>query len=88
MNLKIKEVNSYVVDVPLKNEWQISLYSAKTRHHAIVEIITEEGHHGYGEASPSPAFMGETGDTVKFVVDNYLAEVLEGKIITNIVENH
>jgi len=88
MNLKIKEVNSYVVDVPLKNEWQISLYSAKTRHHAIVEIITEEGHHGYGEASPSPAFMGETGDTVKFVVDNYLAEVLEGKLITNIVEIH
>lgn len=59
-------------------EWKISLYAAKTRRHAVLEVITEDGVRGFGEASPSPAFMGETADTVKLVTDLYLAPAVVG----------
>lgn len=88
MKARIKEVNVYIINVSLKDEWQIALYSAQTRNHAIVEVVTEDGLRGYGEASPSPAFMGETADTVKFVIDNYLAEAISGKSITNLAGIH
>ncbi|MBY0124519.1 hypothetical protein H0173_21800 [Bacillus sp. S/N-304-OC-R1] len=65
-------------------EWKISLYAAKTRKHAIVEVITEDGIHGYGEASPSPAFMGETAETIKLVNDLYLAPAVIGKQINQL----
>lgn len=75
---RIREVKTHIVEVPLAGEWKISLYSAKTRRHAIVEVITENGVKGYGEASPSPAFMGETADTVKTVTDLYLSDAVKG----------
>lgn len=79
--MEIVKINTYIVDVPLENEWKISLYSASTRQHAIVEVITKDGTHGYGEASPSPAFMGETAETIKLVIDNYLSKAIVGKSI-------
>ncbi|MEH7123047.1 enolase C-terminal domain-like protein [Bacillus sp. JJ1773] len=81
---KIAKVNTYVVEVPLENEWKISLYAAKTRKHAIVEVITEDGIRGYGEASPSPAFMGETAETIKLVNDLYLAPAIIDKQINQL----
>ncbi|MFD1929182.1 mandelate racemase/muconate lactonizing enzyme family protein [Sporosarcina siberiensis] len=76
---KIVKVNTYIIEVPLQNEWKISLYAANTRRHAITEVITSDGIRGYGEASPSPAFMGETADTVKLVNDLYLGPAVLGK---------
>lgn len=84
----IKEVNTYIVEVPLENEWRISLYAANMREHAIVEVVTENGVIGYGEASPSPAFMGETAQTIKLVNDKYLAPVLIGQPINNLSKIH
>lgn len=86
--MKIKSIKCKVVSVPLVDEWKISLYSAKDRGHALIYIETEEGIIGYGEASPSPAFMGETADTIKLVVDKYLAPALIGQNITNIANIH
>lgn len=74
----IKEVRTHIVEIPLLKEWKISLYAAGTRRHAVVEVITDDGVVGYGEASPSPAFMGETADTIKNVADLYLAPAVEG----------
>lgn len=81
---KIAKVNTYIVDVPLVNEWKISLYATKSRKHAIVEIITEDGIRGYGEASPSPSFMGETAETIKLVNDLYLTPVVLGNQINHL----
>lgn len=82
--MEIKAINTYVVEVPLVNEWQISLYKSRTRKHAIVEIITNNGIKGYGEAAPSPAFMGETAETIKLVIEKYLAPPLIGKNVFEI----
>lgn len=79
--MEIVKINTYITEVPLENEWKISLYSASTRKHAIVEIVTKDGTRGYGEASPSPAFMGETAETIKFIIDNYLSKEIVGRSI-------
>ncbi|NME98941.1 mandelate racemase/muconate lactonizing enzyme family protein [Aneurinibacillus aneurinilyticus] len=88
MENKIKKIITHIVEVPLKNTWQISLYSANTRQHAVVEVILENGIHGFGEASPSPAFMGETAETIKLVNDLYLAPVLIGLPVDEIAIAH
>jgi o-succinylbenzoate synthase len=88
MGGKIVQVFTHIVEVPLINEWRISLYAAKTRRHAVVEVVTEDGVHGFGEASPSPAFMGETADTIKVVVDNYLAPAVLGLSVSETASLH
>lgn len=74
----IKDIEVKVIELPLKKQWKIALYAAKTRGHAVVKIRTQDGVIGYGEASPSPAFMGETADTIKLVIDKYLKPNLIG----------
>ncbi|WP_432356975.1 mandelate racemase/muconate lactonizing enzyme family protein [Sporosarcina sp. UB5] len=81
---KIVKINTYIVEVPLENEWKISLYAANTRKHAIVEVITEDGIRGYGEASPSPAFMGETAETIKLINDLYLSPAVVGQTVNQL----
>ena len=88
MREKIRDVRARIVSVPLKDEWQISLYSASCREHAIVEVLTEDGVAGYGESSPSPAFMGETAETIKLVVENYLRPVIVGYAVSDVARLH
>lgn len=84
----IKDIKVEVLELPLKKQWKIALYAAKTRAHAVLKIITEDGIIGYGEASPSPAFMGETGYTIKLVIDKYLKPAIVGKNIFDVEEIH
>lgn len=88
MSNKIVKVITHIIEVPLLNEWKIALYAANTRRHAIVELITEDGVHGFGEASPSPAFMGETADTIKLVIDKYLTPVIIGLKVNDLALIH
>ncbi|USG65475.1 hypothetical protein NDK47_25780 [Brevibacillus ruminantium] len=88
MSNKIKQIITHIVEVPLINTWQISLYSSNTRQHAVVEVILENGIRGYGEAAPSPAFMGETAETIKLVNDRYLAPQVVGLPVDEIALAH
>lgn len=74
----IKCVEVKVLELPLKKQWKISLYAQTTRAHAVVKITTADGVTGYGEAAPSPAFMGETGYTMEVAVKRYLADAIIG----------
>ena len=47
------------------------------RPHVLLELRTEDGHVGYGEASPLPRFTGETADSVKLILEKeFLPAVL------------
>lgn len=74
----IKNVEVKVLELPLKKQWKISLYEQTTRAHAVVRITTEDGIVGFGEAAPSPAFMGETGYTMEVAVNRYLKDAVIG----------
>ena len=81
-------INSKTVEIPLKGTWKISYYAANTRPHSIIEIITEDGIRGYGEASPAPAFMGETAYTIDMVIQKHIKPSLIGKNIFDIEKIH
>lgn len=85
---KIKDIRVEVLELPLKKQWKIALYAANTRSHAVLRVVTEDGVIGYGETSPSPAFMGETAYTIKLVVDRYLAPALIGQNVFDIGRIH
>lgn len=85
---KIVRVHTHIVEIPLLTEWRISLYATNSRRHAVVEVVTEDGISGFGEASPSPAFMGETADTVKTVVDRYLGPAVAGLRVNELAAMH
>ena len=81
---KIVKIKVAVVEIPLKTAWETFLYSTTVRAHAIVEVTTEDGVKGYGEASPAPAFMGESAYTIETVVNRYLAPALTGRNVLDI----
>ncbi len=85
---KIVDIKTRVFELPLKKTWEISLYAANTRAHAVVRLETEDGIVGYGEAAPSPAFMGETGYTIETVINRYLKEVVVGENLFDIARMH
>ncbi|PIE55539.1 MAG: hypothetical protein CSA35_00345 [Dethiosulfovibrio peptidovorans] len=87
-NSKIVDVRTRVFELPLKKTWEIALYAANTRAHAVVRLETEDGIVGYGEASPSPAFMGETGYTIETVINRYIKEVVVGENLFDIAKIH
>ncbi|MBN1334067.1 MAG: hypothetical protein JW971_09930 [Synergistales bacterium] len=85
---RIKQIKTVVIEMPFRKTWQISLYAAKTRPHLLVMVETEEGIRGYGEASPSLAFMGETAYTDQEVIERNFKEQLKGISVLHIAEIH
>lgn len=84
----IKDFQVKVLELELKKSWKISLYEQKTRPHCIVKIVTNDGFIGYGEAAPSPAFMGETGYTMQVAINKYLCPAIIGESIFNVNKIH
>lgn len=85
---RIKEIKTVVVEMPFRKTWQISLYAANTRPHLLVRVETDEGILGYGEASPSLAFMGETAYTDQEVIEKNLKHQLKGISVLDVSDIH
>ncbi len=81
---KIMDIKVRVLEIPLKTPWQTFLYATATRAHCVVQIVTEDGILGYGEASPAAAFMGETAYTMETVINRYLKPVAAGRSVFEI----
>lgn len=74
----IRSISTLVIEMPFKKSWEISLYSANSRPHLLVMIETQGGVFGYGESSPSTAFMGETAYTDQEVIERNMKQSLIG----------
>lgn len=85
---KIISIKTTVIDIPYKKTWEISLAKVTSKAHIFVQVITEDGIKGYGEASPAPSFMGESGYTIAAVITNHIKNVLVGEDIFNISRIH
>lgn len=84
----IQNVEVKVLELPLKKQWKISLYAQTTRAHAVIRVTTRDGITGFGEAAPSPAFMGETGYTIEVAVNRYLKDALIGMSVFDTEQIH
>lgn len=62
--MKIKWVRAYPYDIPLIKPFKISLGTITHANNVIIEIGTNEGIIGYGEAAPTPLITSETQEQV------------------------
>lgn len=85
---RIKRVEAFLVTIPLKKSWEISLYKTNLRNHAIVEVETESGIIGWGEVSPAPAFMGEDGRMVVDLINHFLTPSIIGMDVFDLEALH
>lgn len=90
--MKITSIVVHMVRMPPRREhnWA-SKMSIPIGHHAIIEISTDEGLTGWGEAPAGPTwggshgkYFGESPETVQAVIDTYFTPVLTGMDPTQI----
>ena len=74
---RIRSVELYKLNIPLKEPFVISLETIQSAGNILVRIITEEGKTGFGECSPYRTIAGETQDGA-FAVGAALAGRLLG----------
>lgn len=84
--IKIKGIEKYPIYVPFKRVHKISLGGAEGREILLIQIHTDQGITGVGEAPAHPAFSGETLGGLRGAI-RYLEESLIGRNSLNINEN-
>lgn len=82
--MKIIDVKSYLVRVPLLHEFKAAYGVRSTADFVLVEIIDESGLSGWGEASTIPIYDEGSQADVAFIIENYFKPLLIGENPTNI----
>lgn len=62
-SLKISEIHIYPLNIPRKDVFQIATMTLERVENVLIEIVTNEGLRGWGEASPFHSIAGETQST-------------------------
>jgi o-succinylbenzoate synthase len=72
--LNLKEINLYVISMPLKTPFQTHLQTVEERKSIIIEVVDKDGQKGYGEAVAfsSPWYTEETVETVLHMLSDFL----------------
>lgn len=82
----IRKIETQIVDLPLKRVHKFSNTSITTKSFLLVRIYSSNGLMGMGEATTpgGPWWAGEAIETIKVMIDNYLAPCLIGEDALNI----
>lgn len=82
--LTIREVKTEILDLPIRRPHRFAFQTMDHQSHVLVRIRTEEGLEGIGEGvtAGGPWWGGESVETIKVVIDAYLAPVLVGEEAT------
>jgi muconate cycloisomerase len=76
--LTIREVKTEILDLPIRRPHRFAFQTMNHQSHVLVRLRTEEGLEGIGEGvtAGGPWWGGESVETIKVVIDTYLAPVL------------
>lgn len=77
-NLKITDIKVYRCDIPLKDVFQIATMSLNQANNVLVQVQTNQGIEGWGEAASFHALVGET-QLINFAAARELRQILMGK---------
>lgn len=77
-NLKIEDIRIFKFDIPLKDIFQIATMSISNAQNVLIQIKTNEGIDGWGEASSLRSIVGET-QLINFAAAKELKQILLGK---------
>ena len=88
--LQIRSIETLIVDLPIKRPHQFSATRITTQAYLIVKVLTEDGLIGVGEgATPGgPWWSGDSIETMKEMIDTYLAPALIGESAVRITHLH
>ncbi|MDE0170077.1 MAG: hypothetical protein OXS29_11240 [bacterium] len=76
--MKITSVDVWPVSIPFVKPFEVWRGVARTKDHVIVEVHTDEGISGIGEASPFLYYAAETQEDVVATLTNHLAPMVRG----------
>ena len=77
-NLSITDIKIYRFDIPLRDVFQIATMSLIQANNVLVQIMTNEGIVGWGEAASFHALVGET-QSINFAAAQALKPILVGR---------
>jgi L-alanine-DL-glutamate epimerase-like enolase superfamily enzyme len=76
--MKITEIRMGTLSIPLKKPFKTALRSTSTVLTNIIEICTDDGAPGYGEAPPTAAITGDTDGSIRGALLTRIAPALIG----------
>jgi L-Ala-D/L-Glu epimerase len=76
--LRIKDVEIYAFDIPLKQPFRISLGESTAANDVLIRIVTDSGPMGLGESCPFPPITGDTQGT-NILMAQGIREMIKGK---------
>ncbi len=79
--MKITAIRLATISVPLRVPFRTAVRSVDSIHDLIVEIHTDEGFIGYGEAPPTGLVTGDTIESMTGAIKHHIAPALIGKSI-------
>ena len=77
--MKITDVKLGILSVPLRVPFKTALRSVDSVEDIIVEIHTDTGHIGYGEAPPTGAVTGETQYSIIGAFKDHIIKTILGR---------
>jgi muconate cycloisomerase len=79
--LAIREITAEILDLPIQRPHRFASHTMQRASHLIVRVRTEEGLEGIGEGTTpgGPWWGGESVETMKAIIDAYLAPALIGE---------
>ncbi|KUO77503.1 MAG: dipeptide epimerase [Clostridia bacterium BRH_c25] len=84
--MKITGIRTGRISVPLKRPFKTALRTVNSVEDVIVEVVTDTGNTGYGEAPPTAVITGDTIGSVVEAIENVISKQLIGMEIENIEE--
>lgn len=84
--MKITEVRLGTISVPLRVPFKTALRSVSSVEDIIVEIYTDTGHVGYGEAPPTGAITGDTTGAILGALKDHIIKTIIGRDVDDFEE--
>ena len=76
--MKIIDIRLYTLSVPLRVPFKTALRTVNSVEDVIVEILTDTGNKGYGEAPPTGPVTGDTTGSIIGAIRDHIAPKLKG----------
>lgn len=80
----IKNIEISEISVPLVTPFKTALRTVEAVNDIVVKIISDTGETGYGEAAPTTVITGETKESIKSAILNYIKPAIIGMEIDNL----
>ena len=86
--MKITEIRLGRISVPLRVPFKTALRTVNSVEDIIVEVHTDTGHVGYGEAPPTGAITGDTAGAIIAALQDHIIKTMLGRDVEDFEETH